>query len=300
MFFDPADSGLLANVFYGVLLIAVVFVMPGGIIWFVRLVRSKLVRFVPRLPTVSSDDRRPSPPRPATPRCRPGPQPQGGTCMTQRPVARLRRPRAALALALLATACGSSKSDDVDAATSTSAGVGERSAPPAPSGAFKVHDAVVPGRRQDRRSRPARRSSSASACPRPAPPPPSTPSAPAMKIAFDKVNAAGGIDGHKIELVAKDDGYEPARSVANTTQLIQQDKVFATVLDVGTPNVAGTRNAHEDDLHARSCGWAPASRPGATRRPTPGRPSASRPTTPRPRSGPSTSPRRSPAPRSRS
>lgn len=58
-FIDPADSGLLANVIYGVLLIAVVFVMPGGIVWFVRLVRSKLVRFVPWLPTLSSnvDDR---------------------------------------------------------------------------------------------------------------------------------------------------------------------------------------------------------------------------------------------------
>ena len=53
-FVDPTDSGLLANVLYGVLLIAVVFVMPGGVVSFLRLVRSKLVRFVPRLPTVSS------------------------------------------------------------------------------------------------------------------------------------------------------------------------------------------------------------------------------------------------------
>jgi hypothetical protein len=32
------------------------FVMPGGIMWFVRFVRSKFVRFVPRLPKVSSLD----------------------------------------------------------------------------------------------------------------------------------------------------------------------------------------------------------------------------------------------------
>ena len=36
------------------LLIAVVFVMPGGIAYFVRLVRSKLIRFVPKLPDVST------------------------------------------------------------------------------------------------------------------------------------------------------------------------------------------------------------------------------------------------------
>jgi branched-chain amino acid transport system permease protein len=54
LFVDPSDSGLLANVVYGLLLIGVVFVMPGGIIWFVRLVRSRIVRFAPRLPKVSS------------------------------------------------------------------------------------------------------------------------------------------------------------------------------------------------------------------------------------------------------
>lgn len=53
-FFDPSDSGLLANVLYGVLLIAVVFVMPGGVVSFGRMLRGRLVRFVPRLPTVSS------------------------------------------------------------------------------------------------------------------------------------------------------------------------------------------------------------------------------------------------------
>jgi branched-chain amino acid transport system permease protein len=52
--FDEADAPLLANAAYGILLIAVVFVMPGGIVWFIRFVRSKFVRFVPRLPAASS------------------------------------------------------------------------------------------------------------------------------------------------------------------------------------------------------------------------------------------------------
>jgi branched-chain amino acid transport system permease protein len=53
LFFDATDGPLLANALYGILLIAVVFVMPGGIAYFVRLVRSRFVRFVPKLPEVS-------------------------------------------------------------------------------------------------------------------------------------------------------------------------------------------------------------------------------------------------------
>lgn len=44
---------------------------------------------------------------------------------------------------------------------------------------------------------------------------------------FDQVNAAGGVHGRKLELVAKDDGYETDRAVANTKALLQEDKVFA-------------------------------------------------------------------------
>jgi branched-chain amino acid transport system permease protein len=51
LFFDPVDSGLLANVLYGALLIGAMFVMPGGIVSFVRGVRSRIVRFTPRPPT---------------------------------------------------------------------------------------------------------------------------------------------------------------------------------------------------------------------------------------------------------
>jgi hypothetical protein len=61
LFFDPVDSGLLANVVYGALLIGAMFVMPGGIASFVRSVRSRLVRFAPQPPAT------PSPPSVATP-----------------------------------------------------------------------------------------------------------------------------------------------------------------------------------------------------------------------------------------
>ncbi|HVK54533.1 MAG TPA: ABC transporter substrate-binding protein [Burkholderiales bacterium] len=56
-----------------------------------------------------------------------------------------------------------------------------------------------------------------------------------VKAYFDKVNKEGGVHGRKLELVTLDDGYEPARAEANTTQLIEQKKVFALIGYVGTP-----------------------------------------------------------------
>ena len=55
---------------------------------------------------------------------------------------------------------------------------------------------------------------------------------------FDYVNANGGVHGRKITLVARDDGYDPPRCVANTQQLIIDDKVFALSCYVGTPTTA--------------------------------------------------------------
>lgn len=52
------------------------------------------------------------------------------------------------------------------------------------------------------------------------------------------VNANGGVHGRQINLVARDDGYDPPRCVANTQQLIIDDKVFALSCYVGTPTTA--------------------------------------------------------------
>jgi branched-chain amino acid transport system substrate-binding protein len=49
------------------------------------------------------------------------------------------------------------------------------------------------------------------------------------------IRGAGGVNGCKIVLVSKDDGYEPARSAATTQELIETDKVFALFGYVGTP-----------------------------------------------------------------
>ena len=52
---------------------------------------------------------------------------------------------------------------------------------------------------------------------------------------FEKVNSSGGIKGRKIRLISKDDGYEPQRAIANTEELINEDKVFLLIGEVGTP-----------------------------------------------------------------
>jgi branched-chain amino acid transport system substrate-binding protein len=56
-----------------------------------------------------------------------------------------------------------------------------------------------------------------------------------MKLWFDQVNQQGGVNGRKIQLVTRDDGYESTLAAENTRKLIQDDKVFALVGYVGTP-----------------------------------------------------------------
>jgi ABC-type branched-subunit amino acid transport system substrate-binding protein len=51
---------------------------------------------------------------------------------------------------------------------------------------------------------------------------------------FKYVNARGGVDGRKIVFKYLDDGYDPARTVENVRELIQQDGVFALFSVVGT------------------------------------------------------------------
>jgi len=53
--------------------------------------------------------------------------------------------------------------------------------------------------------------------------------------AFAEANAAGGVNGRRLELVSYDDGYEPERAIANSRRLIDEDRVFALVGEVGTP-----------------------------------------------------------------
>lgn len=66
----------------------------------------------------------------------------------------------------------------------------------------------------------------------------------ASKAYFEDINAEGGVemgDGKKRKIVlnAMDDAYDPARTVSNTKQLVEQDGVFAMYAVLGTsPNLA--------------------------------------------------------------
>lgn len=56
-----------------------------------------------------------------------------------------------------------------------------------------------------------------------------------LHACFDRVNAAGGVHGRRIELLSRNDGYEPERCVVATRELIDQASVFAIIGGVGTP-----------------------------------------------------------------
>ena len=56
-----------------------------------------------------------------------------------------------------------------------------------------------------------------------------------IRAAFEEVNANGGVHGRTLELVERDDGYEPQQTVLNVRSLIEEDRVFALIGSVGTP-----------------------------------------------------------------
>jgi branched-chain amino acid transport system substrate-binding protein len=62
-----------------------------------------------------------------------------------------------------------------------------------------------------------------------------------LLAAFGETNSAGGVKGHKFELVSIDDGYEPNKSIEVTKTLLEEDKVFALIGPVGTPTSAATQ-----------------------------------------------------------
>lgn len=52
--------------------------------------------------------------------------------------------------------------------------------------------------------------------------------------AIEKANAAGGVNGHKIELVKVDDGFEVPRTISGIRELAQKDRVVGIVGPYGT------------------------------------------------------------------
>ncbi len=53
--------------------------------------------------------------------------------------------------------------------------------------------------------------------------------------AFQEANEAGGVHGRTLELVSRDDAYEPEAAIENTFELIEDEGVFSLIGAVGTP-----------------------------------------------------------------
>lgn len=165
----------------------------------------------------------------------------------------------AAVVALLAAACGSSKGTTAatTAATSgtTAAAVATTAAPAATTAAPAATTAPAPkGFAVDASKCPADATTALAAgadakigitLPQSGPLAAFGAIAQGMQIYFDTLNANGGIDGHKLVVDSKDDGYDPKQTVPKATELIEQDKVLATSFMVGTPNVGATRSLFE-------------------------------------------------------
>jgi branched-chain amino acid transport system substrate-binding protein len=57
----------------------------------------------------------------------------------------------------------------------------------------------------------------------------------AIRLLFDETNAKGGINGRKIRYIVEDSQYQVPRAVQAMNKLLNNDKVFMTLQDGGTP-----------------------------------------------------------------
>lgn len=59
-----------------------------------------------------------------------------------------------------------------------------------------------------------------------------------MQMRVDEINAAGGINGRKLRLIAEDSGYDPKKALLAAQKLVHRDRVFAVIGTLGTPPMA--------------------------------------------------------------
>jgi branched-chain amino acid transport system substrate-binding protein len=59
---------------------------------------------------------------------------------------------------------------------------------------------------------------------------------PAVKAYFQYLNEEkGGVNGRQLNFITYDDGYDPAKALANVRRAIEQDNAFLIAFDLGTP-----------------------------------------------------------------
>ena len=61
-----------------------------------------------------------------------------------------------------------------------------------------------------------------------------------LQIAFDEINASGGVNGRKLRLIVADNGYDAHKALAAAKTLLFHNQVFAVLCPFGTPPVAKT------------------------------------------------------------
>lgn len=97
----------------------------------------------------------------------------------------------------------------------------------------------------------------------------------AMVAYFNKINAEGGVNGRKIDLLSLDDAYSPSKAVEQVRRLVESDEVFAFVAIFGTPSnlavqkylntrkipalflVTGVDRVADPEKYPWSMGWQP-------------------------------------------
>ena len=80
-----------------------------------------------------------------------------------------------------------------------------------------------------------------------------------LEAEVKKINDAGGIDGHPIELVIEDDATDDAKAVAAASKLIEQDEVVAIIGSTGTAATMAVRGDIDRAGHPATSPW-PAAR----------------------------------------
>jgi len=70
-----------------------------------------------------------------------------------------------------------------------------------------------------------------------------------IMAAFEEANRNGGVHGRRLELITRDDAYEPEAAITNTQALINDEQVFSLIGAVGTPTSrSATPVAAEADI----------------------------------------------------
>jgi branched-chain amino acid transport system substrate-binding protein len=72
------------------------------------------------------------------------------------------------------------------------------------------------------------------------------PEAKTLEMLVEEINAKGGINGSKIELVIKDSGASPEKAISFAKQLIEEEKVFAIIGPSTTGETMAIKNIAEE------------------------------------------------------